>query len=316
MVSCFFYPIFASSKKYLAMEEQKTTNRTFKIITGILILALLIMVLWSSRQRTQLTSLVKEKEMEKTDLQKELDSVITEHNKTKQAYGALSDSLKAKDSVIQANAVEIRNLLGTKWEYLKVSKKLARLQLIAQGYVRQMDSLYTVNQELHAENEKIRQDFRNEQTKSQSLVKDKEELTARVDQAAILRAYDVTGSPLKLRGGDKETPTDKASRTDRVKVCFTIGENPLVKTGRKIIYVCICRPDKIIVTKTKYDTFIFNGQTLPYSIREDIPYEGKSVNLCVKWTKRDNDKPAMKGTYTVTVYADDKEIGSGTFQLK
>jgi regulator of replication initiation timing len=273
-------------------------------------------VIWTFRQRTQLTLLIQEKELEKTDLQKELDSIIIEHNKTKQAYGALSDSLKAKDSVIQANAVEIRNLLGTKWEYQKVSKKLARLQTIAQGYVRQMDSLYTVNQELHAENDKIRQDFRNEQTKSQSLVKDKEELTARVNEAAILRAYDVTASALKLRGGNKETPTDKASRTDRVNVCFTIGENPLVKPGRKNIYVCICRPDKIVVTKTKYDTFTFNGQTLPYSIREDISYEGKSMNLCVKWTKRDNDKPAMKGTYTVTVYNEDKEIGSGTFQLK
>jgi hypothetical protein len=179
-----------------------------------------------------------------------------------------------------------------------------------------MDSLYTINQELHAENEKIRQDFRNEQTKSQSLVKDKEELTAKVNNAAILAAYDVTSTPLKLKGGDKETATDKASRTDRVKVCFTIGENPLVKPGRKNLYICIMRPDKIVVTKTKYDVFTFNGQSLPYSIREDISYEGKSMNLCVKWTKKENDKPAMKGTYTVTVYTDDKEIGSGTFQLK
>jgi regulator of replication initiation timing len=298
------------------MEEQHTSNRTFKILIGILILALLILVIWTFRQRTQLTSLIKEKDLEKTDLQKELDSVVAEHNKTKQAYGALSDSLKAKDSVIQANAVEIRNLLNTKWEYEKVRKKLALLQTIAQGYVRQMDSLYTVNQELHAENEKIRQDFRNEQTKTQSLVKDKEELTQKVNQAAILTAYDVTATPLKLKGGNTESPTDKASRTDRVNVCFTIGGNPLIKPGRKIIFVCICRPDKVVVTKTKYDTFVFNGQTLPYSIRDDISYEGQTMNVCVKWTKKENDKPAMKGTYTVTVYTDDKEIGAGTFQLK
>jgi len=298
------------------MEEQHVNNRTFKIIIGILIFALLILVIWTFRQRMQLTSLVKEKEMEKMDLQKQLDSVIAEHNKTKQAYGALSDSLKVKDSVIQANAIEIKNLLSTKWEYDKVSKKLARLQSIAQGYVRQMDSLYTVNQELHAENEKIRQDFRDEQTKSQSLVKDKEELTTKVNNAAILKAYDVTSTALKLKGGELETPTDKASRTDRVSICFTIGENPLVKKGKKTIYVCICRPDKVVVTKTKYDTFTLNGQTLPYSIREDISYEGKAMTLCVKWTKKQDEKPAMKGNYSVTVYTEDKEIGSGTFQLK
>jgi hypothetical protein len=298
------------------MEEQNTNGTRLKIIIGVLVFALLILAFWTFRQRTQLKTLSDEKELQKIDLQNQLDSVIAEHNKTKKAYGALSDSLKSKDSLIQANAVEIRNLLGMKWEYQKVSKKLARLQAIAQGYVRQMDSLYTVNQELHAENEKIRQDFRNEQTKSQTLVKDKEELTAKVNNAAILKAYDVTATPMKVKGGDKETPTDKAIRTDRVKVCFTIGENPLVKPGKKSIYICITRPDKVVVVKTKYDTFSLNGQTLPYSMREDISYEGKSMNLCVKWTKKDNDKPAMKGTYTVTVYTDDKEIGSGTFQLK
>jgi predicted RNase H-related nuclease YkuK (DUF458 family) len=298
------------------MEEQRKSNQSLKIIIGILILALLILIIWTFRQKTQLTSLIKEKEMEKTDLQKELDSVVAEHNRTKQAFGALSDSLKAKDSVIQANAVEIKNLLGAKWEYEKVRKKLEMLQKIAQGYVRQMDSLYTVNQELHAENEKIRQDFRNEQTKSQSLVKDKEVLTERVNQAAFIKAYDVTATALKLKGGNIESPTDKASRTDRVNVCFTIGENPLVKPGKKIIYVCICRPDKIVVTKSKSDTFMFNGQTLPYSILQEIDYEGKLMNLCVKWTKKENDKPAMKGFYNVTVYSDDKQIGSGTFQLK
>jgi predicted RNase H-related nuclease YkuK (DUF458 family) len=298
------------------MEEQRKSNQSLKIIIGILILALLILIIWTFRQKTQLTSLIKEKEMEKTDLQKELDSVVAEHNRTKQAFGALSDSLKAKDSVIQANAVEIKNLLGAQWEYEKVRKKLEMLQKIAQGYVRQMDSLYTVNQELHAENEKIRQDFRNEQTKSQSLVKDKEVLTERVNQAAFIKAYDVTATALKLKGGNIESPTDKASRTDRVNVCFTIGENPLVKPGRKIIYVCICRPDKIVVTKSKSDTFMFNGQTLPYSILQEIDYEGKLMNLCVKWTKKENDKPAMKGFYNVTVYSDDKQIGSGTFQLK
>lgn len=298
------------------MEEQTSNNKTLKIITGILILALILLAFWTFRQRTQLTALADEKELEKMDLQTQLDSVIAEHNKTKQEYGALSDSLKAKDSLIQANAVEIRNLLGMKWEYAKVSKKLARLQTIAQGYVRQMDSLYTINQELHAENEKIRTDYKNEQNKSQTLVKDKEALTEKVNNAAILRAYDVTVTPMKVKGGDKEAATDKASRTDRVKVCFTIGENLLVKSGRKNLYICITRPDKVIVTKTKYDTFTFNGQTLPYSLREDINYEGKSMNLCVKWNKKDNDKAAMKGRYTVTVYTDDKDIGSGTFDLK
>jgi hypothetical protein len=72
----------------------------------------------------------------------------------------------------------------------------------------------------------------------------------------------------------------------------------------------------VVVIKSKYDTFVFNGQTLSYSLREDIAYAGKSMNVCLDWTKKDNDKPAMKGKYIVSVFADDKEIGAGSFDLK
>jgi len=262
-------------------------------------------------------TLVKEKETEKVELQHELDSVITEHNKIKVSYGALSDSLASKDSIIQADAIEIRKLLDTQWEYNKIRKKLTMLQHIAQGYVRQMDSLYTVNRELQAENERIRQEVKTEQSRNYNLMKDKEELSEKMSQATFIRAYDVTATAYKLKtGGNKEQVTDKATRTDRLRICFTIGENPLVPSGKKIVYIRIQRPDNVVVTKSKYDTFIFNGQPLSYSIREDIVYQGKSLNLCVDWTKKDNDKPAMKGLYMVTVFADDKEIGSGSFDLK
>jgi hypothetical protein len=297
------------------MDEQISPRKNKTIIYVLFALLVILLVLLIT-QRTKLTKLVKEKEKERTELQKELDSVILEHNKTKASYGQLADSLKAKDSIIQANAVEIRKLLDTEWEYNKVSKKLARLQVIAQGYVRQMDSLYTVNRTLQEENEKIRQDFRNEQTKTKELVKDKEALTAKVNEAAVINAYGITVTPLKLRGGEKEVPTDKASRTDRLKICFTIGENPLVTPGDRIIYVRVVRPDNVVVIKSKYDTFTFNGQTISYSIRQDISYQGKAMNLCVNWTKKDTDKPAMKGKYTVSVYSGEREIGTGTFELK
>jgi len=299
------------------MEEQNSTSRKYKIYLSVVTIFVVILIFWLFIQRSQLMILVKEKETEKVELQHELDSVITEHNKIKVSYGALSDSLASKDSIIQADAIEIRKLLDTQWEYNKIRKKLTMLQHIAQGYVRQMDSLYTVNRELQAENERIRQEVKTEQSRNYNLMKDKEELSEKMSQATFIRAYDVTATAYKLKtGGNKEQVTDKATRTDRLRICFTIGENPLVPSGKKIVYIRIQRPDNVVVTKSKYDTFIFNGQPLSYSIREDIVYQGKSLNLCVDWTKKDNDKPAMKGLYMVTVFADDKEIGSGSFDLK
>jgi uncharacterized protein YoxC len=299
------------------MEEQNSPTRKYKIYLAILAILFLILLFWLFIQRSNLMKLVKEKEAEKTEMQHNLDSLMTEHNKIKVSYGALSDSLKAKDSLIQVNALEIKKLLDTEWEYNKIRKKFEMLQKVAQGYVRQMDSLYTVNRELTAENDRIRQEVKTEQNRNQTLIKDKEELKEKMNQAAYIKAYDVTARAYKLKSGKtKEELTDKASRTQRIRVCFTIGENPLVASGKKIIYVRIQRPDNVVVIKSKYDTFVFNGQTLPYSLREDIAYQGKAMNVCVDWTKKDDDQPAMKGKYIVTVFGDDKEIGAGSFDLK
>jgi hypothetical protein len=297
------------------MDEQTPTSRP-KVLLILLVIVIIVLVIWIFFQRNQMNKLIAGKEMEKLELKYELDSLIKEHNQIKEVYGTLSDSLSAKDSIIQSNAIEIRRLLDTEWEYNKARKRIASLQKIAQGYVHQLDSLYTINRELTAENEKIRQDFRNEQGRTQTLIKDKEQLSEKMNQAAFIKAYNVTATTYKLKGGDKEVLTDKASRTDRVRVCFTIGENPLVSSGKKIIYIRIMRPDNVVVIKSKYDTFVFNGQTVPFSIREDIDYTGKSMNLCVNWTKKNTDIPAMKGKYTVTVFTEDNEIGSGTFELK
>jgi len=110
------------------MEEQTSKSGKNNIWVYLLAGLVIILVIWIFYQRSQLTKLVNEKEGEKIELQHELDSVIVEHNKIMQEYGALSDSLAAKDSVIQSNAIEIRKLLDTQWEYNKVRKKLAFLR--------------------------------------------------------------------------------------------------------------------------------------------------------------------------------------------
>lgn len=297
--------------------DGQDSSRKYKIYLAVLGLLLLILLFWLFIQRSQLMKLLKEKEAEKTEIQHNLDSLMTEHNKIKQSYGALSDSLRVKDSLIRVEAEEIQKLLGTQYEYNIIRKKFERLQKVAQGYVHQMDSLYTVNRELTTENERIREVVKTEKNRNQTLMKDKEELKEKMNQAAFIRAYDVTATPYKLKsGGSKEQVTDKASRTDRIRVCFTLGENPLVAAGKRNVYIRIVRPDNIVVIKSKYDTFTFNGQTIPYSLREDVDYQGKALRVCVDWTKRDSEKSAMKGKYMVTVFTDDQEIGTGSFDLK
>lgn len=294
----------------------KSRNKSLIII--VILLAALALLTWLYLStRSRLGSLLEEKEKQRVELQHELDSLITEHNNIKLEYGTFSDSLVAKDSIIQANALEIRKLLDTQYEFYKVKKKLDRLRSISQGYLKQIDSLYTVNQELKAENEQIRSSYQMEQQKSSSLLKDKEALTEKVTMAAVLRAYKITASGVR-GSGDKERITDKAKRVEKVKVCFTLGENPLLSAGAKNIYVRIARPDKIILARGRGDdySFSYKGEILQYTMRETVNYQNQAMDICTYWINRSAKENLPEGVYVVSVYAEDFEIGQTSFELK
>ena len=69
-----------------------------------------------------------------TELKDQLDSLLAEHERVKVAYGELSNSLTDRDSIINARAMEIKQLLGSKAELAVVKQKLAQLQQITQVY--------------------------------------------------------------------------------------------------------------------------------------------------------------------------------------
>lgn len=294
----------------------KSRNKSLIII--VILLAAMALLTWLYLStRSRLGSLLEEKEKQRVELQHELDSLITEHNNIKLEYGSFSDSLAAKDSIIQANAIEIRKLLDTQYEFYKVKKKLDRLRSISQGYLKQIDSLYTVNQELKAENEQIRSSYQMEQQKSSSLLKDKEALTEKVTMAAVLKAYKITASGVR-GSGDKERITDKAKRVEKVKVCFTLGENPLLSAGAKDIYIRIARPDKIILARGRGDdySFSYKGEILQYTMRETVNYQNQAMDICTYWINRSSKENLPEGVYVVSVYTGDFEIGQTSFELK
>jgi len=179
--------------------------------------------------------------------------------------------------------------------------------------------LFTVNQELKDENQEIKRVYRKEQRKNTELQKVKEELEEKVGQASMLKAYNVTAEGVRLKGGSKkEVIEDRARRVEKVKVCFTLAENPVIPAGKKNVYIRIARPDKVIITRSKdiIYTFDYNGEKIQYSMMKEIDYNNKAMDLCLYWTKQDMKTPAMTGTYNVAVFSDGQEIGQTNFVLR
>jgi len=179
-------------------------------------------------------------------------------------------------------------------------------------------SLYTVNKELTEENEEIKQDLQQAHRENEKIIKDKEVLNEKVEKASVLQVYNLTAAGVRDRGSGKEKETDKAGRLDKIRVCFTIGENKVIEAGNKSLYVRIARPDKLILTRDRSDeyTFMYQGEKIQYSIEKIIDYQNKSMNMCMYWTKSYPDKEIMKGVYHVEIFFNNEVIGHTQFVLK
>jgi len=298
------------------MEEKPVSTLGYKITIGVLIVIIAVLAYLLMNQKKEVITITQTASSEKEVIQNQLDSLLAEHEKVKVAYGNLSDSLQEKDSIIRVRANEIKKLLGASSELSVVKKKLLQLQMITKGYERQIDSLYTVNRELRKENERIRTDYNLEQQKTAELSKDKEQLNQKISGAAVLKAYKIVATPLKSKGVDKEKVTDKASRTDKIKVCFTISENKLVTTGYQRFFVRIAKPDNTILTRGPAYTFQFLGQTLQFSAMETLNYEGEASDICTYYEHPSSAGELTKGRYIVNVFTEDREIGQGFFELR
>ena len=287
-------------------------------ILGLLALAIIGLSIWLISLKGNLDTWEKEKEMKRADFQAEVDSLLRVHNELKTNYGELSNQLAEKDSIIQADAQEIKKLLDSQWDYNKIKRKVSELQAISQKYVRQLDSLYVVNQELMAENERIREEVKAERKQNKNLQRQAEELTNKVNQASILRIYNLTADAVRFKGGSRETETDKAKKAERIRVAFTVGQNDLVDAGSKNFYLRIADPSKNIICKGMGDeyAFTFNGELLQYTEKINVTYENAEKDVQAYYIKP-ADMDLEPGYYFVDVYDDNNNlVGQTSFTLK
>lgn len=263
---------------------------------------------------TQYVQTVEEKE----NLQVELDELLLEHNKIKEEYGAVSELMSEKDSIILANAEEIKKLIDSQADYRKIKRQLERLQKITQEYVTEIDQLYTENKMLKEENVQVKTQLAEKQIEATTLIQEKEDLSKKISTAAVHKAYNVIARPVYFKRKGEEVITEKASRVKQIKTSFILSENSLIPAGPVNVYCRIAIPETgRVLTPGAGDAFTFNyqDQKLQYSVKKTINYTGQAEAVVLAWDLKEKDK-AIKGQYIIQVYTDDLLLGESSFTLR
>lgn len=210
-----------------------------------------------------------------------------EQLRTQQLYEELQ-------SVKATNAAEIKRL----------KKELKTLRGVLESYVVQIDSLFRENAELKVENTKLIAGKKKAEQERNDLAKEKQALTEKVDIAAQL---DATNIGIKmLRSNGKETKNVKKAK--QISVSCTISRNVTAKTGDKVAYVRIMKPDGEPLTKSYGNTFKYENRDMSYSMYREFEFDGEEVSLTFYW---DIEETLQQGSYRAYIFVDGNMIGEG-----
>ena len=292
--------------------SDKRNERIYKgtIIVLLLIIGVLAVMLFTSRQSFKV-----EREaatVVNLELQHELDSLMSEYNAVKLEYDSV---LVDKDSIIMANAEEIQRLISSQADYYRIRRQLNMLQEVTQNYVRDIDSLVTINKVLKEENIAFQEEIQRATIRTTELEQDKEELSTKVEVASALRAYQLNAEAIRMRSRGREEATDRASRAEQMKVCFTLGENPIATPRNYNVYLRIAKPDGSILRVSDDDaySFIFEGDTLQYSAHAVVDYQNRDTDVCLYWQRMEEFEP---GLYLISLFTNEYRLGESAINLK
>jgi FtsZ-binding cell division protein ZapB len=297
----------ADTNTFTPVEQPKKKSAPIAMIftTVILAAALIFLVVMYFDQKNKMVDMETVLTQEKDSLQNELRLMVHGYDTLKTDNDTLMSNLQREKKRIQ----QLLSLNASNVQLVKKYKaEIGTMREIMKGYIVQIDSLNTLNQQLVAENTGIKKQINEVQNTNVELSKAKEELTSKVTVAAVIQAKDINAVTLNK----KRKETTRIANIDKLRICFTLRENPIAAPGEKEVFMRVIRPDSLVITTSPDNLFDFNGNKLVYSASRLVDYMNQDIEMCIFL---DNTGDFIVGTYSVELYLENNIIGRTTFAL-
>jgi hypothetical protein len=292
---------------FTPVEQPKKKSAPIAMIftTVILAAALIFLVVMYFDQKNKMVEMETVLTQEKDSLANELRLMVHGYDTLKTDNDTLMANLqREKKRIVELLAVNASNIQLVK----KYRAEIGTMREIMKSYIVQIDSLNTINQQLVAENVGFKQQITDVQNTNVELTKAKEELSSKVEVAAVIQAKDINAVTLNK----KRKETTRINLIDKLRICFTLRENPIAAAGEKEVFMRVIRPDSLVITTSPDNLFDFKGNKLVYSASRLVDYMNQDIEMCIFL---DNTGDFIIGNYSVELFLENNIIGRTTFAL-
>ena len=281
------------------------------VLVGLLLLGGIVYLATSLNQQKQANKDMQElAELDKKEMENEYQMFADQYSelKTQINNDSIIEQLTQEQLKTEKLLEELRNVKASDArEIARLKKELATCRAVIRSYILEIDSLKRLNQNLTAENTRVKGQYAEATRQIEGLNADKQSLTEKV---AIASQLDATGISMTLKN-KRGNATKKLKRCKTIQVSFNIAKNVTAASGNKTVYVRITTPTGSVLSAG--GSFPYENRNLAYSMRKTIEYTGNETPVTTYWSVKEF---LSEGTYNVSIFADGNMIGSRNFTFK
>jgi hypothetical protein len=295
------------------MTEQKSNFNFNKIIITLLSLALLTSLYFNFKQNNDLSSSKLETKntlSEKEIVLKDLEELKNQYSILINEKTELNDELIAEKNKVLQLIKEVKNSTNDLNILKKYKEQLKILENKYENLIIENESLKKLNQQLVTKVDSTKTILVESLEYNKVLAGQNEELAQTVVKGSKISIVNLKTAAYKIKNSGKEIETEKASRTNILKINFTIAENAIAKSGDKQYFVQVIDSKNNVLGEKK--DINFGDKTLTYSFISKINYQNKTQDV-VEILKGDNFE---KGNYFVNIFEKDQLVANTIFVLE
>ena len=295
------------------MEEtdKSLNNKMLMIVLTALLFVLIGYTFYNNKDHKDAIQFFQE---EKEQILENLMEIENKYNLAIAQNTKLSDSLIVERKRIIDLKDSVRGLRKVNSKDLRhYRNKVENLKAINQQLVEEVDSLKGANNLLIEEKDSIYSQLEIQTDYNDTLISQNMDLAKKVKIGGVINVKNVKVTAMKMRSSGKYTETNKAQKTDAIKIAFRLMENKLATPGDKKAYIRLKNPKgEVINSKGTFTTK--NGTAIEYTDQTMINYNNSNLDVIMLVEKRDGEK-YEKGSYPIEVYVEGKLVGLTTLEL-
>ena len=275
------------------------------ILSGILV-ALSILYFSIHRQQMLDNELL---QADRDSIQNDLGRLMNDYDNLRVSNDSISASLSVERE--RADSLMTRLKKERSWNLAKIKqyeREVGTLRTAMKDYIRQIDSLNTLNQKLISENVSYRKEISSANLRAEMAEEKAAELDNKVKVGSVLRARDIRLEALNDRG----KAVSRIKNASRLRVDFVLSANELAMPGNKAIYLRIISPDGYVLTTEAMPSFEYEGERLTYSAMREVDYQNQDLEVGIYFTS----SGFAAGTYRMELYTEGRLIGQAQVAMR